>query len=367
MSDSAAGRRNVIINGDLDVAQRGTDFPDPGEGYTVDRFYYERESESSARFGISRVADAPSAADCGGKCLHSLKISCSTPSSVGPDHYAAIYYYVEGYDVRALVGAATTLSFWVKGNQPGTYCVALRNGDLSRSFVTEYTVDTAETWKRVVVTLPLEELALDAASNEGKFTNGRGLAITWTLFAGEDRHTMTAGAWVPEKVMATANQQNLAASVGDSLQLARVQLESGDVATTFEPRAFSDELNLCRRYYEKSFAHDVTPADFAANDRSRSVVVATSLEAERIYTTEVRFAVPKRTPPPVIVFYSGDLSGTGGAGLWEFYDEGWKVSDTTYDWGRTENGFSAFLEKPGAFEANRSYLVFGNWSVDTEL
>jgi len=367
MSDSAAGRRNVIINGDLDVAQRGTDFPDPGEGYTVDRFYYERESESSARFGISRVADAPSAADCGGKCLHSLKISCSTPSFVGPDHYAAIYYYVEGYDVRALVGAATTLSFWVKGNQPGTYCVALRNGDLSRSFVTEYTVDTAETWKRVVVTLPLEELALDAASNEGKFTNGRGLAITWTLFAGEDRHTMTAGAWVPEKVMATANQQNLAASAGDSLQLARVQLESGDVATTFEPRAFSDELNLCRRYYEKSFAHDVTPADFAANDRSRSVVVATSLEAERIYTTEVRFAVPKRTPPPVIVFYSGDLSGTGGAGLWEFYDEGWKVSDTTYDWGRTENGFSAFLEKPGAFEANRSYLVFGNWSVDTEL
>lgn len=367
MNSRAAVGTNIIINGDFAVAQRGVDFPDTSEGYTVDRFYYERESESPARFGISRIADAPSAAECGGKCLHSLKVSCSSPSSVGQNHYAAIYYYVEGYDVRSLVGGPVTLSFWVKGNRPGTYCVAIRNGDLSRSLVAEYTIDAADTWKRVTVTLLLEELAMDAASNDGKYTNGRGLVIAWTLLAGEDRHTATTDTWVVERVMATAGQQNLSANVGDSLQLARVRLESGNAATQLESRTFGEELNLCRRYYEHSFALGVSPADFAASDLNRSVVVSTALDAGRVYTTEVRFSVSKRARPPLVVFYSSDLSGAGRAGQWEFNNGGWKASDTIDCWGLTENGFSAFLEKPGAFEPNRSYLAIGNWSVDTEL
>ena len=121
--------RNIIINGDMSIAQRGTSFTGIGDGdsqYTLDRFKWSEEGTTGdAEFTITQSTDVLS----GQGFATSLKIDCTTAdTSVASNNIVYIEQRVEGQNLQYLKygtssAESTTLSFWVKSNKTGTFTV----------------------------------------------------------------------------------------------------------------------------------------------------------------------------------------------------------------------------------------------------
>lgn len=173
-------RKNVIINGDMRIAQRGTSFiAAPTNTYPVDRFRCEYEADSVQT--LSQEVDAPS----GQGFYYSLKWAVTTAdTSIDSYQGARIRYNVEGYDFLPFIGKEAVLSFWVKAHKTGTYCVAFRNAGSDRSYIMEYTVNQSDTWEKK--TLPI---TFNYVGGTWNYTNGVGLSISFSLAAG----TMSQG------------------------------------------------------------------------------------------------------------------------------------------------------------------------------
>jgi len=237
--------RNIIINGAMEVAQRGTSFTgiDGTAKYPVDRFLMQN-STGSARHTGTQDTDSPA------NFKNSLKSNCTTASSSLTSNSAdqfKIEYRVEekGFEWVQFGTAnaqALTLSFYIKSSQTGDTAVALVNSDNTRSFVHKFTISSTD-WQRVTVNVPG-----DTGSN---WHNGViGIRIRWGSF-GTTYQTSTFDQWqAGQKMTTNSNQINFAAATGNTLQITGVQLEAGSTATDFEHRSFGQELALCQRYYQ---------------------------------------------------------------------------------------------------------------------
>ena len=237
------GRRNLIINGAMQVAQRGTSATvTTGSGpQTCDRFFVE--ATSSGTFSITQSTTAPNGFS------NSLKFDC-TVADASPN-FLLFGYRIEGQDVQNLKkgtsdALSTTVSFYVRSSKTGTYQVNLRDIDNSRIIGTTYTISSANTWEYKTVTF-----AGDTSGAMGN-DNGNSLTVEWWLAAGS---TYNSGA-VPTAWEATDNGDRAAglnvaigASTDDEFLITGIQLEVGDTATPFEHRLYGEELSLCQRYY----------------------------------------------------------------------------------------------------------------------
>jgi hypothetical protein len=139
-----------------------------------------------------------------------------------------------------------TLSFWVKSNKTGTYSTMYYAPDGTRLLPKSYTIDTANTWEKKTITI--EGDTSGTINND----NGNGLALYWFFGVGSDRQGGSSGSW---GAYATANEApdqtvNLADSTSNYLNITGVQLEVGENATPFEHRMYSQELDMCQRYYQ---------------------------------------------------------------------------------------------------------------------
>ena len=247
-----AGRRNLIINGDMRIAQRGTSFTGltTSNTKTLDRF--QTENGTSATYTVEQITDAPSG------FTWSLKSTVTTAdTSLGGSDFMQIKYSVEGYDFTAS-GFGTsdakhlTLSFYVKCSKAGTFSAEFTNSAQDRHCAATFTVDVANTWQRVYATIP------PCTDGTWLSTNGAGLEIR----IGYSRYGATyeaantsdvVGKW---RSVSTFNDAfpvssiNLAETVNATFQITGVQLELGKVATPFEHRSYGEELALCQRYFE---------------------------------------------------------------------------------------------------------------------
>ena len=231
--------RNKIINGGMNVSQRGTSLAGlTGSTYLVDRWFYGMSS--SATVTLSQQADAPA----GGEFQYSTSVTVTTTdTSLAADGVANIQHRIEGFNVRDLVGKTFTLSFWVRSSKTGVHCVLFANGVFDRTYVAEYTINAAKTWEFKTVTVAG---GLTSAGT-WDFTTGLGLRVGFVLAAGSNSKTV-AGAWQTGRFFCTPNQVNVLDTVGNIFAIAGVQLEVGSVATPFEHRPYGAELALCRRY-----------------------------------------------------------------------------------------------------------------------
>lgn len=230
--------RNKIINGKMEVAQRGTTFNNPTGQYTLDRWLYAGNAGNTMT--VSRQADAPANT----AFERSLRLVVGTPdTSIAAADNVTIGTALEGYDVRDLKGQTFTLSFWVKSPRTGTHCVSFRNGVADLSRVETYQITTADTWefKTITVTGGLP------ATGTWDWANGLGLNVAFALAVGSNYQT-TAGAWNSGNFLGTSAQANCVQSTNATFALTGVQLEVGTVATPFEHRAYETELSRCRRY-----------------------------------------------------------------------------------------------------------------------
>jgi len=236
--------RNVIINGDMRIAQRGTSFAAAAnDAFIVDRFAIGYSSDAVQT--LSQDTDVPS--DEGFK--YSIKWDITTAdSSIAAGQYSLIVYRIEGYDFARFMGQTAILSFWVKSPKSGIHCVSFRNSNGDKSYIVEYTVDAVNTWEKKTITVTFSDSA-----GTWLYTNGRGLQIAWILAAGSDWQT-TADTWVSTQELSTSNQVNCLDSTDNNFYLTGVQFELGSVATSFEYRPYQQELALCQRYYYQATA-----------------------------------------------------------------------------------------------------------------
>jgi hypothetical protein len=244
--NSLAGFKNRIINGKMDIAQRGTSFAAVADAaYTLDRWRFG--NTSAAVVTISQQGDVP--AD--NEFQNSLRVAVTTAdASIAAGDTCFISQRIEGYNVRDLIGRTFTLRFRVRSSKTGAHCVAFRNSGLNRSAVAEYTVNAANTWETKTITLTGGLIT----AGTWDWTNNTGLEVCFVLAAGSTFQG-TAGAWQTGNFLDTANQVNCLDSNTNIFAITGVQLEPGAVDSPFEHRPFGVELGLCQRYYEKgSFA-----------------------------------------------------------------------------------------------------------------
>jgi len=249
----SAGRKNLVINGNMMISQRyGFNNPQTvtnQNDYYLDRFVL-RENTSGA-FQVRQSSP-------GYPLDNAMQINVTTAdTSISGGEYARIQYYVEGNDARAVDWGKSdskdhlTLSFWVKSNAPGDYHVSIENSNNNYYpiMVKKYRIEQSDEWQKVVVTFP--------PPGEYNFHRGTGigLRITWSLAIGSSYNQATDGVWRTSGYqMSTSAQRNFMDTVGNNFHMTGVQLERGRNATEFEHRPYGEELKLCERYFEYSTA-----------------------------------------------------------------------------------------------------------------
>ena len=238
------GRRNMIINGAMQVAQRSTSSTSTsGIAYhTVDRFNFR--GQSTGVFSIAQVTDSPD------DFYYSTKITVTTPdTSIGGGQRYWVTSYLEGNTVSHLnfgtsSAKTVTLSFYVKSSLTGTFSGGLVNSSFDRAQAFTYTISSANTWERKTVTISGD------TSGTWLATTGIGLSVSFDLGAATNRQ-QSAGAWTASGSVAATGASQVIANNGATWQITGVQLEVGEQATPFEHRSFAEELALCHRYYQE--------------------------------------------------------------------------------------------------------------------
>tara|TARA_B100000965_G_scaffold358135_1_gene337322 strand:+ start:2495 stop:4309 length:1815 start_codon:yes stop_codon:yes gene_type:complete len=242
----ALSNRNLIVNGSMLIAQRGTSASATNAMDTVDRFKVASNVAVSRYQYTLLSSDAPY-----NEGLRKYLQIMNAPSIVS-DSYREIDYKVEAQDLAQSgwkynsSSSYITLSFWVRASVSQTYYLYLRTDDgTDRVYTFPYAL-TANTWKKVVHTIPGD-------SNITVNTdNGLGLLIRWLPWYGTDftGSGATNETWRNSSSDYVQDMTSTWANTSEStFDLTGVQLEVGEKNTPFENRPISEELLRCHRYF----------------------------------------------------------------------------------------------------------------------
>ena len=255
--------RNIIINGDMSIAQRGTSSSGITGGgfYTVDRMKLNLDLGTWTQTQDTSVPTGQGFAK-------SFKMACTTANaSPSAALSAQIRYRMEGQMLQYLKkgtanAESTTLSFWVKSNKTGTYIAELVDNDNSRQISKSYTIDSADTWEKKTITF--------AGDTTGAFDNDNAASadLFFWLGAGTDYTSGTLStSWSSiTQANRAVGQVNLADSTANYINITGVQLEAGTSASDFEFLPYDVNLQRCRRYfYSINGAGHSSPTDGAYN------------------------------------------------------------------------------------------------------
>jgi hypothetical protein len=281
----ALSNRNIIVNGAMQISQRGTSFTTVANGtYTLDRFNYRKSNDGNVT--VTQDSSGPDGFS------NSLKVDVTTAdSSLSASQLAILEYNVEAQDLQRLAfgtsGAKNfTLSFYVKSNKTGTYAVNIsQNDNSSKQATLNYTIDAADTWERKSLTFTGD------TSGVINDDNGIGFLMYWWLAVGT---TYTSGGSTSAAFQTYSNANaaaghavNLLDDTSNEWLITGIQLEVGSEATPFEHRSFGDELARCQRYFEK--------ADIEGSDTYRISINRGS--TANSYYWAVDFRTTKRAKP----------------------------------------------------------------------
>ena len=238
------GRRNLIINGAMQVAQRGTSTT--GGGFLVDRFELNINNTDNIAITQSQDSSGPSG------FANSWKILATTAeSAVAADERVRFRQNIEGQNLQQFAfgtsaAKSMTLSFYVKSNVTGTYAVNLEQDDASRVIGSTYTISSADTWEFKTITVGGD------TSGTINDDNGAGLVVSWYLLAGSNytgTDNTSYGASADGK-QAYGHTADWGQDTNDNFFITGIQLEVGENASDFEHRSFGEELALCQRYFQ---------------------------------------------------------------------------------------------------------------------
>jgi hypothetical protein len=291
VSLNTVGMKNIIINGDMSIAQRGTSQASISTGYnTCDRW---RTQQQIGAFTQSQSTDVPT----GQGFATSLKMDCTTAdASPASNGQLAIQQRLEGQMLQYIKKGTSnaeslTMSFWVKSNKTGTYTAEIFDEDNTRQITRTYTIDSSNTWEKKTLTFAGDTTGTLDNDNERSFE------VLWWLGTGSDKTsgTYTDGVW---QANVTANrlpssQVNLADNTANEWYITGVQLEAGTTASDFEFLPVDVNLQRCLRYYQ--FIGGTDEGSFA-------VGISSSITQACV---QINFKTTMRTSPSVAI--SGTL------------------------------------------------------------
>ena len=240
--------RNIVINGDMQIAQRSTSVASitTSNYYTVDRF--QTVISSLGTWTQSQSTDVPS----GYGFVSSLKMDNTTAdASPAAGDYLFIRQMFEGQNLQYLKkgtanAVSLTASFWVKSTKTGTFIVQLYDNVNNRSVSKSYTIIASNTWEFETITFP--------ADTTGAFNNDNAdnLQLRFWLGAGSNFTSGTlATTWGTYTAANVAvGQVNCADSTSNDFLITGVQLEAGTSATDFEFLPIDVDLVRCLRYFQ---------------------------------------------------------------------------------------------------------------------
>ena len=254
LDDNAVhGRRNLIINGAMTVAQRGTSSAAHTSGYPcVDRFK-SGGTLGTAAVTMSQSTDAPDG------FVNSLKMDVTTADTSLPsgDYYIPCTQAIEAQDLQHLnygtsEAKSFVVSFWVKSNKTGTYTVEVYNQDTTLYINTkQYTINTADTWEYKTLTYEANTNTAANILND----NGAGFYINWWVAAGSTYNDGTGTVQTGWNTLINNKRAtgvpNMLDSTDNEWLITGIQVEVGEKATPFEHRSYGEELQLCQRYYQQ--------------------------------------------------------------------------------------------------------------------
>ena len=240
----------LVINGDMQISQRGTSFSPSGntDYYSIDRFAYFATSGATGDATITQASDAPS----GTGFKKSIKISSDATETPSGTHNMCFGYAFEGQDVQVLQHGQTspekvTLAFWVKSSKTGTYCVQIKEeGITDESYLLfEYAISSANTWEKKIISWTGN--SAHAINND----NTQGYRIIWMLASGSSDHASATTSWtVSTSFKATSNQVNFFDNTSNEIYITGVQLEVGTSASDFEFLPVDVNERRCFRYFQ---------------------------------------------------------------------------------------------------------------------
>ena len=251
----SAGRRNLLINGAMKIDQRngGSSITNTDNNlFPLDRWFINLSTEYNSSVSSGQNLDSLAPPPGFDKYI-GVKIDSGTAAPAAP--FLSIRQIIEGNNITHLdYGKSTakdiTISFWARTNHPGTYAVAVRGGTTQTACVTEFSVDSADTWQYISVIIPGQK---DTTTTWPLDYVGEGLVVNIGLGSFQGTYSSsTLDQWVTGSFTGSATQtQDFAQTTGNTFYVTGVQLEVGKVATPFEHRSYGEELAECQRYYQK--------------------------------------------------------------------------------------------------------------------
>ena len=245
VDDQVFGNRNVIINGGMQISQRGTL---TGQGaasaYTALDRMEMAFNNTSGRLTSEHSTDTPDG------FAYSCKLSCTTAdTSLASDEYAIFRQKIEGFNLQRFAKGTSsakefTVSFYVKGNASATYNCELYDADNTRQINKQFAVTTS--WNRIELTFPADTTgAFDKDVNTSLFVQ------IWLTAGSAFQGTTANTTWssVTDNTKRANGNSNFLSSTSNTLFITGFQLETGSQATPFEHRSIGEDTDLCQRYY----------------------------------------------------------------------------------------------------------------------
>jgi len=241
----AFGHRNKIINGCMRFDQRNNGAsvtPTGNDTYLLDRFVAELSQAS--KFSVQQNAGSVTPPV---GFTNYLGVTSLSSYSVGSGDYFIISQRVEGSNITDLdFGKSTakeiTISFWVRSSLTGSFGGSVVNSDANRAYPFSYTISSANTWEKKLITLDGD------TAGTWYTTNSSGLALRFSLGAGST-YSGTANAWAGSNYVAPTGSTSVVGTNGATWYMTGCQLEQGKIATPFEMRNYSLEDLTCKRYF----------------------------------------------------------------------------------------------------------------------
>ena len=258
--------RNLVINGAMQVAQRGTSSTTNGYG-DLDRWKHEygtvNENPTFAQVSLTS-SDTPYTLG----LTKATKITNGNQTS-GLQAGSIINFMqpIEAQDIRnsgwnyTSSSSFITLSFWVRASVAQNYHGFIKTADgTNYAYPFELGSLSANTWTKITKTIPGNS---NLTINDD---NGAGLQIFPITFLGTDytANSISNDAWMTwSSSTRTKDQTTTWFTTNDAtFEITGVQLEVGSVATDFEHRSYGQELALCQRYY---YAHNQGASEGVGN------------------------------------------------------------------------------------------------------
>jgi hypothetical protein len=288
------GFRNRIINGAMMISQRNAttavSVGDP-DAYPVDRTVVRCNTS-----GISATTQQSTTAPAGFK--NSIVVNVTTGVTASASDRGYVSQKIEGYNfVDCGFGTTNakslTLSFWVRSSLTGTFSGCFENSNQDRSYVFTYSINSANTWEQKFITV--------AGDTTGTWVtdSGIGIYVLFDLGNGSSLKVSSAiNTWIAGDYRGAVGSVAPFAVSGSSWYVTGVQLEKGNIATSFDVRPYGTELALCQRYFFKTYAQGVVPGASSTSGAPGRLIDATQNYA----SLQIFFPVTMRVAPSCVVY-----------------------------------------------------------------